>query len=206
MVLKRSVDQGKTWSTNIYIEKSNGEYWSEHRDEIDVRDVPDKMEVWMNTAPIIDAENGTLFFFYALNEGSVAGQNLQRYTRVFYKYSNDDGLTWSLRKEVTHLLNTKQNGTPNKDKDAGWITDKNGFRCDFLGRAFHLPGPGHGIQLSDGRLLIPVWSRTALADLDAKSLNPVSERAYGIRTIYSDDHGATWKSGTAFGHDGLNMK
>ncbi|NND06781.1 MAG: exo-alpha-sialidase [Saprospiraceae bacterium] len=205
LVLKRSIDQGKTWSSNIYIEKSTGEYWSEHHDEIDPRDAQDKKEVWMNTAPSIDAKSGTVFFFYALNEGSVAGQNLQRYTKLFYKSSHDDGLTWSTRTEVTYLLNCKQDGSPNKGRSGAWNTEKNGFSCDFLGRAFHLPGPGHGIQLSDGRLLIPIWSRTALATFNAQSLRPVSERKYGLRTIYSDDHGATWKAGKAFGHYGLNM-
>ena len=34
---------------------------------------------------------------------------------------------------------------------------------------------------------------------------PVSGRAYGICTIYSDDHGDSWNYGSAVGQDGINM-
>ena len=97
IVVKRSDDQGLTWSDNIYIEKADGSYWAKHKDQIDPNDVQDKKEVWTNTAPIVDYETGRIFFFYALSEGEVAGQNLQRYTRVFYKYSDDYGVSWSDR-------------------------------------------------------------------------------------------------------------
>ncbi len=204
IVLKRSTDNGKTWSGNIYIEKCDGSYWAAHKDEIDPIDDKNKTEVWTNIAPIVDKETGRIFFFYSLSEGAVAGQNLQRYTKVYYKYSDDDGLTWSERTEVTDILNAKEDGSPNKDEDGNWNTDVNGFPCDYLDRAFHMPGPGHGIQLSSGRLLLQLWNRTALGSLD-KGQIPISERKYGVCTIYSDDHGKTWQYGSAFGHDGLNM-
>jgi len=204
IVLKRSIDGAQTWSNNIYIEKCNGEYWLNHINEIGPRDNKDKKEVWTNTAPIVDTTTGRILFFYSLSEGAVSGQNLQRYTKVFYKYSDDDGLTWSDRNEVTDVINAKENGMPNKDENGNWVADANGFPCDYLGRAFHMPGPGHGIQLSNGRLLLQVWNRTALESLD-NGVIPVSERKYGICTIYSDDHGSTWKYGSAFGHNGLTM-
>lgn len=204
IVLKRSIDGAQSWSNNIYIEKCNGEYWLNHLNEIDPVDNKEKKEVWTNIAPIVDTETGRIFFFYSLSEGVVSGQNLQRYTKVFYKTSDDDGLTWSKRNEVTDILNAKENGMPNKDENANWITDVNGFPCDFLGRAFHMPGPGHGIQLLDGRLLLQVWNRTALGSLENGEI-PIQERNYGICTIYSDDHGDSWKYGSAFGHNGLNM-
>jgi Neuraminidase (sialidase) len=163
----------------------------------------DKKEVWTNPAPLVDKQTGRIFIFYALSEGLVNGENLQRYTKVFYKFSDDEGLNWSNRVEVTGILNSREDGFPNKDRDGNWITDFNKFPCDFLGRAFHMPGPGHGIQLSNGRLLLQVWNRTALGTLKKGEIS-LDERRYGISTIYSDDHGETWKYGSSFAHNGLN--
>lgn len=199
LVLKRSTDKGLTWSENIYVERADGSYWSDHQEQIDPDDAPDKREVWTNIAPLVDRDNGRIFFFYALSEGGVAGENLQRYTRVFYRYSDDDGLSWSDRTDVTDILNSRSDGTPNRDEDGNWITDENGFACDYLGRAFHMPGPGHGIQLSSGRLLLQVWNRKALG-IKGKGIIPKADRRYGICTMYSDDHGKTWKYGSSFGH------
>src|SRR2546429_160136 len=48
-------------------------------------------------------------------------------------------------------------------------------------------GPGHGIQLSSGRLLVPVWLALGTAgNGHGPSVNA---------TVYSDDHGATWHRG-----------
>lgn len=200
LVVKRSMDSGNSWSENIYIEKADGQYWHQNTDLIHPEDDKDKKEVWTNVAPIVDKETGKIFFFYALSEGKLGGQNLQRYTRVYYRYSEDDGITWSDRVEVTDVINSKQDGTPNKDENGNWITDENGFPCDYLGRAFHMPGPGHGIQLKDGRLLLQIWNRKALG-VPGEGEIAVEKRNYGVCTIYSDDHGKTWKYGSSFGQD-----
>jgi SSS family transporter len=204
IVLKRSMDGGISWSPSIMIEESNGSYWTVHKELIDPLDNPEKKEVWTNIAPVVDYETGRIFFFYSLNEGEIAGMNLQRYTKVFYKYSDDDGLSWSERKEITSLLHVKEGGTPNTDDSGSYIRDVNGFPCDHLGRAFHMPGPGHGIQLSTGRLLLQIWNRTALGKISEDGISiPISieNRKYGISTIYSDDHGDTWYYGSSFGED-----
>lgn len=203
LVVKRSTNGGQSWSENIYIERSNGEYWRQNDSKIDPMDLRDKMEVWTNVAPIVDKIQGRIFFFYALNEGKLNGQNLQRYTHVYYRYSDDDGLSWSDRREITDILNVNQSGEPNKDAQGQWYTDENGFPCDYLGRAFHMPGPGHGIQLKDGRLLLQVWNRKALGIIDKGEI-PVEDRMYGVSIIYSDDHGESWHFGSAFGHE-LNI-
>lgn len=195
LVLKRSEDGGKTWSENIFIEKSDGSFWAKNPAQIDPQDVSHKKEVWTNPAPVVDEQTGRIFIFYALSEGAVAGQNLQRYTRIFYKYSDDDGLSWSARTEITTVINGEEN--PGRK-------DQNGFPCDALGRAFHMPGPGHGIQLANGRLLLQVWSRTAIAGLNGSRV-PVHERKYGVAMLFSDDHGATWELGEPFGHEGQNV-
>lgn len=204
IAMKRSKDGGLTWSKSIIIEESNGEYWKNHKNHVSHQYEQDKKEVWVNPTPVLDSITGRIFVFYALNEGEVLGQNLQRYSRVFYKYSDDDGLSWSDRIDITDILNANKKGQPNKDENGEWITDDNGFSSDYLGRAFHLPGPGHGIQLSGGRLLVQLWSRTALATLQT-GIKPVEDRKYGLTTIYSDNHGATWSKGESFGHEGENM-
>ncbi|GAA5220180.1 sialidase family protein [Membranihabitans marinus] len=200
LVLKRSIDQGESWSDNIYIEVNDGSFWANNQNQHYLTTEKGKREVWTNIAPLVDKITGRIFFFYALSEGDIEGQNLQRYTRVFYKYSEDDGLTWSNRVEVTQVLNSKKDGTPNQGDDGNWIVDENGFPCDYMGRAFHMPGPGHGIQLSNGRLLLQVWNRKALGILhEGKIL--ADERKYGVCTIYSDDHGTSWKYGSSFGEE-----
>ena len=47
-------------------------------------------------------------------------------------------------------------------------------------------GPGHGIQLASGRLLVPVW----LSDSTSGDHRPSC-----VSTIFSDDGGETWKRG-----------
>ncbi|NED93756.1 hypothetical protein G1H11_00315 [Phytoactinopolyspora alkaliphila] len=79
--------------------------------------------------------------------------------------SDDSGASWSDPVGFGHLF---------ADNPFGWIL--NG------------PGPGHGIQLDSGRLILPILHR--------RSVNlPASERRYGIDTLYSDDHGETWQRG-----------
>src|SRR3546814_9547306 len=47
LVCKRSTDNGKTWSSNIYIEKSDGDFWKS-------QGVAEKMEAWANPAALTD--------------------------------------------------------------------------------------------------------------------------------------------------------
>lgn len=115
-------------------------------------------ESWTNPTVVQDRETKEIFLFYALNLKNVR-------TRVFLKTSTDDGLSWSAAKEITSL-----------------------FAENAYEWTFHLPGPGHGIQLKEGRLLVQVWHRKSIS-FAAK------QRNYGINCLYSDDHGKTWKLG-----------
>lgn len=113
---------------------------------------------WTNPTIVQDIKTKELFLFYALNHHNAS-------TQVFYISSKDDGLSWSNATEITSIFeNNKQ----------GWT--------------FHLPGPGHGIQWKNKRLIVPVWHRRSISFAAA-------ERTYGVNCIYSDDHGKTWKVG-----------
>jgi sialidase-1 len=140
IVLKRSVDSGKSFSeSKILAESAEGQSWA-------------------NPTVVQDIKTKDVFLFYALNKEN-------RSSAVFYIKSGDDGLSWTKPTDITGLFKTNSNE---------WT--------------FHLPGPGHGIQLNGGRLLLPVWHRKDISF-------PRAERNYGVNCIYSDDHGRTWKSG-----------
>jgi len=76
--------------------------------------------------------------------------------RVFVTYSDDEGASWAERREITQDV-----------KLPGW--------------AWYATGPGHALQLSTGRLLIPC---------DHSSLDGTYSHL-----MYSDDHGLTWQLG-----------
>ncbi len=89
------------------------------------------------------------------------------YMRCFYARSDDDGKTWSKPEEITASA-----FDPLK-KDYDWKV--------------LATGPGHGIQLKSGRLLVPVWLSTGTGGH--------AHRPSVVTTIFSDDFGKTWKHG-----------
>jgi sialidase-1 len=93
----------------------------------------------------------------------------RNYAKAFYTRSTDDGRTWSQAVDITYVFEK--------------------FRPIFNWQVL-APGPGHSIQLANGRLVVPVW----MADPD-KLLPHKSHRPSCIATIYSDDLGKTWQNG-----------
>lgn len=88
------------------------------------------------------------------------------YARCFYMRSDDDGLTFSPPVEITAAFEAFKPQCP-------WTV--------------LATGPGHGIQVSKtGRLVVPVWLAYGKDGAHHPSMTG---------TIYSDDHGATWKAG-----------
>ena len=87
--------------------------------------------------------------------------------QVFVSQSADDGVTWSSPREVT-----------NDTKDPTW--------------KYVASGPGHGIQLSNGRLLVAAWGDASPGPVTWPPLWDVIEFTFAM---YSDDHGATWHRG-----------
>lgn len=88
------------------------------------------------------------------------------YMRAFYMRSTDDGVTFSKPVEITSTFDR--------------------FRPEYDWKVL-ATGPGHGIQLRSGRLLVPVWLSTGTGGH--------AHRPSVTATIYSDDNGATWQRG-----------
>lgn len=115
---------------------------------------------YVNPVPVWDDETGRVFLFFAENMQNAA-------TKVYVMHSDDAGITWSEPQCINEILESLQNPP-----------------------SFHLPGPGHGIQLTHGtykgRLLVQFWHRHHDTNV------PAEERGYCVSVLYSDDHGANW--------------
>jgi sialidase-1 len=98
-------------------------------------------------------------------DGTVHFLHCIHYARCFYLRSADDGATFSKPVEITSAFEE--------------------FRREYNWNVI-ATGPGHGIQLRNGRLVVPVW------------LSIVS-------SVYSDDHGTTWKRGDFIPNTLTNM-
>jgi len=97
------------------------------------------------------------------------GHNIDR---CFYIRSDDDGKTFTDQREITSVLE--------------------GFRDQYKW-VVTVPGPGHGIQMSNGRLVLPFW----MSDGSSKEFGPKlrGHRPSIVVSVYSDDHGKTWERG-----------
>lgn len=147
--LRRSTDQGRTWSEPLQIAHRGSRVAGTSGDA-----AADAEQTVNNPVAIIDRETQAIEFLYCIN-----------YARCFSIRSTDDGLTWSDPREITAAFEGFRSG------------------CDWKVLA---TGPGHGIQLRSGRLVVPVW----LAYGGVRDHHPSVSA-----TIYSDDHGQTWQAG-----------
>jgi sialidase-1 len=104
-------------------------------------------------------------------DGSVHLIYCVEYMRTFYVRSADDGLTWSPPVDITGVVDR--------------------FRPEWPWRVV-ATGPCHGIQLRNGRLVVPVWLAKAEGGAHGKAV---------VATIFSDDKGATWQRGEIAVHN-----
>ncbi|KAK0137395.1 Sialidase-4 [Merluccius polli] len=132
----------------------------------------------MNPCPVYDEFTGTLFLFFISVLGHISesfqlvtGKNV---TRLCCVSSTDGGDTWGPTTDLTQRVIG--------DTIKEWAT-------------FAL-GPGHGIQLKSGRLLIPAYAY----HIDRKKCffsqlcQSTTPRSF---CFHSDTHGSTWRFGEA---------
>jgi sialidase-1 len=97
--------------------------------------------------------------------GSIEFLYCVNYARCFAMRSIDDGVTWTEPVEITDVF----------------APFKSAYDWKVIAT-----GPGHGIQLRTGRLVVPIW----LAYGGAGDHKPSA-----AGTIFSDDHGKSWQAG-----------
>lgn len=120
-----------------------------------------------NPCPVVDRDTGTIWLPLTRNlgdegQGVIIDGKSKGSRTVWLTHSMDDGVTWAKPIEITAAV---------KRDDWTW----------------YATGPGCGIQLKSGRLVIPC---------DHKVLGT---KAYRSHVMYSDDHGRTWKVGGVLG-------
>ncbi len=104
----------------------------------------------------------------------------RNYAEAFYTRSTDDGRTWAKPVHITYAFDA--------------------FKPEYNWNVL-APGPGHSIQLENGRLLVPVWLAASEKTEPHRNHNPSC-----IATIYSDDLGKTWKRGAIVANNSPEFK
>jgi len=120
-----------------------------------------------NPCPVVDQKSGTIWLLFTRNLGEDTEAKIRAGTakstrECWVTHSTDDGLNWSKPVNITATT---------KAPDWTW----------------YATGPGVGIQLRSGRLLIPCDHSVA------------GSKMFRSHVIYSDDHGTTWKRGGVVG-------
>jgi sialidase-1 len=87
------------------------------------------------------------------------------YARCYSMRSTDDGVSWSQPVDITASFER--------------------FRKKYDWKVI-ATGPGHGIQIKSGRLVVPIWIAYGKEGDHGPS---------AAGTIFSDDHGKTWQAG-----------
>ena len=102
------------------------------------------------------------------------------YATCYFMRSEDDGRTFSTPIDITAVFNA--------------------FRAEFNWNVL-APGPGHAIVSRKGRIIVPVWLAAGTPTADGRRLH----RPSAVATVYSDDHGSTWRAGSIVlaSHDAL---
>lgn len=123
----------------------------------------------MDNPVMVSGRDGRLHCIYTKNVGK---QYEDGY--IAYTWSDDDGITWSEPRDIS-------SGTAPSE------------------RGLFASEPGHGIQLSNGALVIPDWYSLNLDSDEGKDYEPSV-----VCTLYSLDNGETWQMGESiFGSDEL---
>jgi sialidase-1 len=135
--------------------------------DIVMRRSKDGGERW--TEPVVLADSGTQT---VNNVVAIAGKGKREvhliycvdYARAFYRRSTDSGQTFTAPVEIT----------------AAFEAQRGKYNWNVIAT-----GPGHGVRLKSGRLLVPTWLSTG----------GKAHRPSVVSTLYSDDDGQSWKTG-----------
>lgn len=175
IVLKRSQDNGKTWSA-LQIVASN-----------------DSLQAG-NPAPVIDLTDqrfpqGRIFLFYNTGNGHEMEMRKGKGHRdVWYKTSIDNGKTWSKPTDITLQVNRINQ----PDVNPAW-----NFKEDWRTYA---NTPGHALQFIDGKYKGRIYVAANHSSGDPKP----ELRDYQAHGYYSDDHGATFHLSETVPFEGSN--
>ena len=128
-----------------------------------------------NPAPVVDRVTGTIWLHMARNDGEDSQQDVVNGSRkprtAWLTSSPDNGATWSAVQNIDASI-----------REPHW--------------RWYGTGPCNGIQLRNGRLVIPTHSSARI-----KGDGGDHDEFYPF-VIYSDDHGVSWHSGAPSGNNG----
>jgi sialidase-1 len=195
LLLKRSADQGKTWTERQIV-------WN------------DRHHTCGNPCPVVDQQTGAIWLLLTWNRGDdtehqIISQTSKDSRRVFVCHSDDDGATWSQPKDITadvkrpnwtwyatgpgngiQLTRSPHNGRLAIPCDHIEATTRKAFShviySDDHGRSWQLGGtcPNSGtnecavVELADGRLML--------------NMRNYETGKKGRAVCFSRDGGATW--------------
>ncbi|KAM9388374.1 sialidase-3 [Phaethornis superciliosus] len=134
----------------------------------------------MNPCPLYEASSGTVFlFFICVDQNQTEHHQIwggRNAARLCCSSTSDGGFSW----------------TPPQDLTAQTIGP------DLSRWATFAVGPGHGVQLSSGRLVVPAYAYRLRRWLLGLKAPPCCTQPHSL-VFYSDDAGRHWRKGAQLG-------
>ena len=137
--------------------EDGGKNWSKAKDILAPEDVERFQDRIVHNPTFVSLDNGDLLFLFGLD-----------YTDLWMARSSNEGKSFGLAVELTPALRPS---LAQQEQTEGW--------------KLIAAGPGHGIQLENGRILVPIW-----LSFDVREHRPSVSLV-----IASDDQGETWQAG-----------